>query len=132
MIQMKEIRPRIANYRAQIFLCREKVLLSFLHPVEAKRSGMIFQAMQAIHPSSLVGKRDLSEADERDLRSMSHEPGNELARISPHSAERVSRYQYAHRTPGIEGQNRPRRACDQCRTSRQAEGRTILGKSAVS
>src|SRR6267154_5899516 len=122
MIQMKEIRPRIADYRAQIFLRCEKVLLSFLHPVEAKRGRMIFQAMQAIHPSSLMGKGDLSEADECDLRSMSHKPGNELARIGPHSAERVSRYQYAHRTPGIEGQNRPRLACCQFRTSRQAEG----------
>jgi hypothetical protein len=100
---MKKIRPSIANYSAQIFLRREKVLLSFLHPVEAKRGGMILEAMQAIHPSGLMGEWNFSEADERDLRSMSHEPGNQLARVSPHSAERVSRYQYAHRTPGNEG-----------------------------
>src|ERR1700686_2857081 len=110
MIQMKEIRPRIANYSAQIFLGREKVLLSFLQPAEGKRGGMIFEPMQAVHPSRLMRKWNFSEADERDLRSMRDEPGNQLARVRPHSAERVSRYQYAHRTPGIEGQNRPRLA----------------------
>ena len=103
LIQMQKIRTRVANDRAQIILRRVEILLAFLHPVEAKRGGMIFEPVQAIHPGGLMGKRNFSKADERDLRAVGYQARNQFARVRPHSAERVSRHQYAHRTPGVEG-----------------------------
>src|SRR6266478_2224917 len=100
---MQKIRTRVANNRAQIILRRVEVLLAFLHPVETKRGGMIFEAVQTVHPSGLMRKWNLSKADERDLRSVGHKTRNQFARVSPHSAERVSRHQYSHRTPEIRG-----------------------------
>src|SRR4030081_2455873 len=100
---MQKIRTRIANNRAQIILCRVEVLLAFLHPVETKRGGMIFEAVQTVHPSGLMRKRNFSKADERDLRAMGHQTRNQFARVSPDSAEGVSRHQYTHRTPEIRG-----------------------------
>ena len=64
---------------------------------------MIFEAVQAVHPGSLMGKRNFSEADERDLGALGHQTRDQFARVRPHSAEGVSRYQYAHRTPGMRG-----------------------------
>jgi hypothetical protein len=37
------------------------------------------------------------------LRPVGHQTRNKFARIGPNSAERVSRNQYAHRTPGVRG-----------------------------
>jgi hypothetical protein len=48
-----------------------EVLLTFLHPVQAKRGGMIFEPMQRIHPGRLMWKGNFSKADERDLSPMS-------------------------------------------------------------
>src|ERR1700730_6676787 len=48
-------------------------------------------------------KWNFSKADERDLRAVGHQTRNQFARVSPHSAERVSCHQYAHRTPEIRG-----------------------------
>src|ERR1019366_8267726 len=103
LIQMQKIRTRVANDRAQIILCRVEVLLTFLHPVETKRGGMIFEPVQPVHPSGLMRKWNFSKADERDLRPVGHQTRNQFAGVSPHSAERVSRHQYAHRTPGYRG-----------------------------
>src|SRR4030088_859468 len=64
---------------------------------------MIFEAVQTVHPGGLMRKRNFSKADERDLRAMGHQTGNQFARVSPDSAEGVSRDQYAHRTPDIRG-----------------------------
>src|SRR5271157_1682905 len=96
---MQKIRTRVANHRAQIILSRVEVLHTFLHPVETKRGGMIFEAVEPVHPSGLMRKRNFSKADERDLRSVGYQARNQFARVRPNSAERVSRHQYAHRTP---------------------------------
>src|ERR1700674_4025383 len=64
---------------------------------------MIFEAMQAVHPCGLMRKGNFSKADERDLRTVGHQTRNQFARVSPDSAEGVSRHQYAHRTPDIRG-----------------------------
>ena len=48
-------------------------------------------------------KGNFSEADEGDMRAVSYKTRNQFARVRPYSAESVSRYQYAHRTPGTEG-----------------------------
>ena len=103
LIQMQKIGTRVANDRAQIILGRVEVLLTFLHPVETKRGGMIFQPVQPIHPSGLMGKRNFSKADERNLRPVGHQTRNQFARVCPNSAESVGRNQYAHRTPGDRG-----------------------------
>ena len=57
----------------------------------------------SVHPGSLMGKRNFSEADECDLGALGHQTRDQFARVRPHSAEGVSRYQYAHRTPGMRG-----------------------------
>src|ERR1035441_8501374 len=72
LIQMQKIRACIAHDRAQIFLRRVEVLFPFLHPVETKCSGMIFEAVKAVHPSGLMGKRNFAKAYERDLGTLSH------------------------------------------------------------
>src|ERR1019366_1501838 len=100
LIQMQKIRTRVANDGAQIILGRVEVLLTFLHPVETKRGGMVFKSMQPIHPSGLMGKRNFSKADERNLRPMGHQTRNQFARVCPYSAESVGRNQYTHRTLG--------------------------------
>jgi hypothetical protein len=108
LIQMQKIRTRVANHRAQIILSRVEVLDTFLHPVEAKRGGMIFETVQSVHPRGLMRERNFSKADERDLRAVGDQSRNQFARVRPNSTERVSRNQYAHRTPrGIEGWERP-------------------------
>jgi hypothetical protein len=85
-----------------------KVLFAFLHPVETKRSGMILKSVESIHPSSLMRKGNFSEADEDDLATVSDQARNEFARVGPDSAERVSRDENAHRTPGDEDWENPR------------------------
>src|ERR1700677_484386 len=100
LIQMQKIRARVAHDRAQIILCCMEVLFTVLHPVETKRGGMILEAVQPIHPGSLMGKRNFYKAKERYLCPVRHQTRNQFARVSPYSAERVGRYQYAHRTPG--------------------------------
>src|SRR5271166_469972 len=45
LIQVEKIRTRVADNRAQIILRRVKVLLTFLHPVETKCGGIIFEAV---------------------------------------------------------------------------------------
>src|SRR5208282_4772872 len=100
---MQKIRTSVTHDRAQIILRRMKVLLTFLHPVQTKRGGMIFEPVQTVHPGGLMRKGNFSKADERDLRSVGHQARNQFARVRPNSAERVSRDQYAHRTPGIRG-----------------------------
>src|SRR5271154_2328611 len=112
---MQKIRTRVANNRTQVVLCGLEILLAFLHPVEPKRHRMILETVEAIHPGGLMRKRNFSKADECDLRAMGHQTRNQFARVRPHSAERVSRYQYTHRTPGESRPgNCPRPACDQC------------------
>jgi hypothetical protein len=100
LIQMQKIRTSVANDFAEIILGGVEILLAFLHPVEAKGCGMIFEAVQSIHPRGLMRKRNFAEADERDVCTVGHETGNQFARVRPNSAERVSRHQYAHGTPG--------------------------------
>src|SRR5208282_3021813 len=100
---MQKIRTSFPHDRAQIILGRVEVLLAFLHPVQTKRGGMVFQPVQPVHPSGLMGKWNLSKTDERDLCPVGHQTRNQFARIRPYSAERVSRDQYAHRTPGFRG-----------------------------
>ena len=46
-----------------------KILLAFLHPVQAERGGTVFQAMQVIHPRSLLGQGNFAEADQGDAQS---------------------------------------------------------------
>jgi hypothetical protein len=53
-------------------LRRVKILFAFLHPVETKCRGMIFEAVKAVHPSCLMGKRNFTKAYERDLRTLSN------------------------------------------------------------
>src|SRR5450755_2261795 len=113
---MQKIGTRVANDGAEIILGSVKIVLAFLHPVETKRGGMIFEAVQPVHPGSLMRKWNIAEADERDLRALGHQTRNQFARVSPHSAERVSRHQYAHRTLGDRGLgNDPRPNCYQFR-----------------
>src|SRR5882762_9914141 len=64
---------------------------------------MIFEAVQTVHPCGLMRKWNLSKADERDLRPVGHQTRNQFARVSPDSAEGISRHQYTHRTPEIRG-----------------------------
>jgi hypothetical protein len=61
---------------------------------------VIFEAVEAVHPSGLMRKRNFSKADECNLRAVGDQTGDEFARISPDSAERIGCYQYAHRTLG--------------------------------
>src|ERR1700676_2958762 len=98
---MQKIRTRVANNRAQIILRRMEVLLAFLHPVEAKRCGMIFEAVQTVHPSGLMRKWNFSTSAKRDLRAVSHHSGTQFARVSTVSANGVCRLEHAHRSPEL-------------------------------
>jgi hypothetical protein len=89
MIQVQNIGTRVVDDLTQIFFGGVKILLAFLHPVEAKCGGMIFEAVQALHPGGLIGKRDFSKADERDLGALGYEAGDEFTCIRPNAAERV-------------------------------------------
>src|SRR6266852_5166732 len=100
---MQKIGTRVTNDLTEIILRCSKVVLAFLHPIETKRGGMIFEAVQTIHPGGLMGKRNFPKTDKRDLRSVGHQTRDQFTRVRPYSAECVSRNQYAHRTPGDRG-----------------------------
>src|SRR5712671_6664972 len=97
---MEEIGTRVVNDRTEIFLGGEEVLFTLLHPIEAEGGGMIFQPMQALHPSRLVRQRDFPEAHQYNLCALRNQAGNQLTSVGPDAAKGVGRDQNAHRTPG--------------------------------
>ena len=73
-------------------------------------------------------KRNLSKADQRDLRPVGDQAGDKFARVRPHAAESVSRHQYAHRTPGYRRLGEPSGLpALQFRVEGGVEGRIFLG-----
>src|SRR5208282_454253 len=130
LIQMQKIGTRVANDGAQIILGRVEVLLPFLHPVETKRGGMVFKPMQPIHPGGLMGKRNFSKADERNLRPMGHQTRNQFARVCPNSAECVGRNQYTHRTLGGSRAGNTLGLLSSSLGERPCRGKSFLGHSA--
>ncbi len=78
-----------------------KVELTFLHPIEAEAGGTVIEAVQALHPGSLLRKRDLAQADESDANAASDKSCDEFAGVSPHSAHCVRSHKDMHeRSPG--------------------------------
>src|SRR5438309_310247 len=97
VVGMKNIWSRVANQRAEVVGGVRKILLPLFHPIQPESRWMISKAMQAIHPSGLLGQRNFAEAYERDPQPASDQSGNEFAGIGPIPVERVGRDQNMHR-----------------------------------
>ena len=54
--------------------------------------------MEVIHPRRLIGKRNLSEADQGDVYATRHQTSDQLAGVSPRARERIGGDQDVHRT----------------------------------
>ena len=69
LVQVKYVGFQLFHQRRQIRRGIFKVLLPFLHPIQAERRGTVFQAMQVVHPRSLLGQGDLAETHQGDAQS---------------------------------------------------------------
>jgi hypothetical protein len=60
--------------------------LPFLHPIEAKSRRAELEAVQIVHPGSLLWDGNFSEADEGDARTTTDKPSDEFTGVFPNTA----------------------------------------------
>ena len=111
LVQVKHVGLQLFHQRGEIRRGIFEVLLPFLHPVQAERRGTVFQAMQVIHPRSLLGKGDFAETHQSDAQPPAHQPGDQFAGIGPRTTQSVCGNQNVHEFPlGERGSGREKAA----------------------
>jgi hypothetical protein len=73
VVQVQKVRLYIVDQANQVGGGIGEIVLAFLHPVQAKGSGMVFQAWQSFHPSGLFRQRDIAKAYEGDTHTAANE-----------------------------------------------------------
>ena len=125
MIQVQQVWLDLLHQRAQILRCFFEMLLTFGHPVEAKRRRDIMQVRQPLHPRRLLRKWNLAETHQRHAIAARNQPTRQLARVRPDSIHCVGRDQYVHNI----AESLSLGAC--CGTECAIESPTLVAKSAT-
>ena len=96
LIGMKQVRFDLVHDTLQVGLGLFYVALRLVHPLQAEAGRAIFKIAQALHPYGLFLRRNLAEADKRDLMTMPHQTAHQFTGVAPDTTDGVRGHQYVH------------------------------------
>ena len=97
LVEVKQVGANFAHQAGEELGGFGQVLRRFVHPLQAKSGGPVFEAVEKIHPGSLLGQGNLAEADQRDSDAARDQACDQFAGVGPGAGHGIGGDENVHR-----------------------------------
>src|ERR1043166_9190500 len=88
---MQQVWPGFLDHRLKVLRRSNHVRFGIEHPLEFEGSWTIVKILQRVHPPRLRRRGNIAEADQSYAFAASQQASDQLPRVCPNPAQRVSR-----------------------------------------